>query len=56
MSVKKVYDAFSGCFDYAVYVEKILEIQENPMLSVTMIPESHFKEHKDIEIYDSREV
>ena len=41
-SVKKIYDAFKACFDYAVSIKKDIDIRDNPMLGVQMLPERSF--------------
>lgn len=40
-SVKKVYDAFNGCFKYAV-ARSDIKPHDNPMIAVSMIPQNKF--------------
>lgn len=41
-SVKKVYEAFTGCFKYAI-ARNDIRPQDNPMIAVSMIPQNKFK-------------
>lgn len=42
-SVKKIYEAFNGCYKFATNIKRDIPIQDNPMLAVDMIPERQFK-------------
>ncbi len=41
-SVKKIYDAFSACFDWCINIKRDMNISDNPMTSVVMIPRKKF--------------
>lgn len=48
-SVKKIYDAFKACYDFAIRIKKDIRPENNPMFLVQMIPKKEFtEESKDI--------
>ena len=55
-AIKKTHDALTSCMDYAIFVKKLLPINENPMMGVSMIPEKQFNMTNEVDIFELDEI